>query len=341
MYTQGHSRILGVGSYAPSEIITSKEIMETLDSENRFGVGHDWLERVMGIRERRKSPEGWRPSDLALAAARAALDDARLLPKDIDAIIYAGVVRDYIEPATAHVIQERLGARNAVAFDMTNACLGFMNAIHIMDSLIATGQARRGLIVTGEQGFRNTINAYKVLLHSHDHDVFMNLAAGLTLGDAGAAMVMGPKIHPDTGIKGIMVCSEGEHYRLCICGDRENETALETNMTAIVSETARLVKSVYSELTHKLGWQAGDISFYLPHQVGLKGLKIHMAITRIPQAKIPNSVETMGNIISATIPFTLDMVRRSGVLKEGQKVFMSGTGSGICAAQTGLIWDAA
>ena len=138
-----------------------------------------------------------------------------------------------------------------------------------------------------------------------------------------------------------MVKSEGKHYKLCICGDRESETALETDMTAIVAETARLVKNMYAELTHKLGWNSKDISLYLPHQVGLKGLKIHMAITHIPQSKIPNSVETMGNIISATIPYTLDMARNAGMLCGGEKVFMSGTGSGICASQMGLIWDAA
>jgi len=341
MYTQGHSRIIGVGSYTPEKCVTSREIMETLDSENRFGVSIDWLERVMGIKERRVSPDDWQPSHLAVAAAKEALENAKVLPKDIDAIIYAGVVRDYIEPATAHVVQERLGAHNAVAFDITNACLGFMNAIHVMDSLIATGQARRGLIVTGEQGFRNTINAYKVLLQSHDEKIFMNLAAGLTLGDAGGALVMGPKIDPDTGIKGITVRSEGEHYRLCICGDRESETALETNMTAIVSETARLVKTMYVEFTQKLGWTSKDIDLYLPHQVGLKGLKIHMAITRIPEYKIPNSVEAMGNIISATIPYTLDLAQKRGLIKEGKKVYLSGTGSGICAGQAGLIWDAA
>ena len=112
-------------------------------------------------------------------------------------------------------------------------------------------------------------------------------------------------------------------------------------MTAIVSETARLVKTMYVEFTQKLGWTSKDIDLYLPHQVGLKGLKIHMAITRIPEYKIPNSVEAMGNIISATIPYTLDLAQKRGLIKEGKKVYLSGTGSGICAGQAGLIWDAA
>ncbi len=169
----------------------------------------------------------------------------------------------------------------------------------------------------------------------------MDLAAGLTLGDAGAALIMGPKVDPDTGLLGLMVESKGEHYRLCICGDRESETALETDMTAIVAETASLVREMFAKCTQKLGWTAKDISLYLPHQVGLKGLKIHMAITRVPQARIPNSVETMGNIISATIPYTMHLARRQGRLRGGEKVFISGTGSGICAGQAGLIWDAA
>ena len=341
MYTQAHSRIVGIGVYTPEKRVASSEIMEYIDSENRFGIATDWLEKVMGVRERRVSPDDWLPSDLAVPAATDALDDAELLPKDLDVIIYAGAVRDYIEPATAHAVQEKLGAHNAIAFDVSNACLGFMSAIHLMDALIATGQARRGLIVSGEQGFRNTINADEVLLKSHDRDVFMNLVAGLTLGDAGAALVLGPKIDPDTGLRGIMVRSKGEHYRLCVCGHRENETVMQTDMTAIVTETAKLVETMFADLTHKLGWKPADIGLYVPHQVGRKGLQIHMAITRIPKARIPNSVETMGNVISASVPYTLHMARQQGRVHAGQKIFLSGTGSGICVGQTGLIWDAA
>ncbi len=166
MFTHGHSRIVGVGVYTPEKRVASSEILEYLDSENRFRIATDWLEKVMGVRERRVSPDNWFPSDLAVSAAKDALEDAQLLPREIDTVIYAGVVRDYIEPATGHVVQEKLGADKAIAFDVSNACLGFMSAMHLMDALIATGQARRGLIVTGEQGFINTINAYKVLLKS-------------------------------------------------------------------------------------------------------------------------------------------------------------------------------
>jgi len=127
MFTHGHSRIVGVGVYTPEKCVASSEIMEYLDSENRFGIATDWLEKVMGVRERRVSPDDWLPSDLAVPAATDALDDAELLPKDLDAIIYAGVVRDYIEPATGHVVQEKLGADKVIAFDVSNACMGFMS----------------------------------------------------------------------------------------------------------------------------------------------------------------------------------------------------------------------
>ncbi len=137
-----------------------------------------------------------------------------------------------------------------------------------MDALIATGQARRGLIVTGEQSFINTINTYKVLLKSHDRDVFMNLAAGLTLGDAGAALIMGPKVDPETGFQGIMVESKGEHYRLCVCDDLK--TALETDMTTIVVETTKLVRDMFVRFTGKLGWTSEDISLYLPIRLGAR-----------------------------------------------------------------------
>ena len=144
MYTAGHSRLVSAGVYLPEKRVTSREVMEQFDSERRFNVSFDWLERAMGIEERRKTPDGMLPSDMAALAALEALNMADLKPARLDAIIYAGVCRDYLlEPATAHVVQDKIKAYNAVAFDVSNACHGFMSSIHLMDALIATGQVRR------------------------------------------------------------------------------------------------------------------------------------------------------------------------------------------------------
>lgn len=337
MYTVGHSRLISTGIYIPKDRITSHEIMQQVKSDERFGIPHDWLERVTGIRERRVTPDSIKPSDMAAAAALEALEIAKVLPKEIDVIIYCGVIRDYIEPATAHIVQHKIGANKAVALDISNACLGFMSALHLMDALIATGQARRGLVITGEKGSAYTKAAVKALDQDPTRKLFDELLAGLTLGDAGAAVVVGPKLGPDSGFMGFIAQSQGEFYDLCICG----EGPLRTRITEIVTETAKLVGPLYQNLMAKLDWKNNDIIRYIPHQVGLKSIKIHAALTGLPLSIMPVSVDVFGNVVSATIPLNIYFMNKNKELKEGNRLYLSGTGSGICLGQAGLVWDLA
>ena len=341
MYTVGHSRLISTGVYLPNERVTSRDLLQQIDSNERFGLPYDWLERSTGIRERRVAPSDMRPSDLAAKATLDALEEASISPGEIDAIIYAGVIRDHIEPATAHIVQHKIGAKNAIALDVSNACLGFMSAIHLMDALIATGQVRHGLVVTGERGYDYAKKAVQALRETDDRKVFNDLMAGLTLGDAGAAIVMGPKLGPDSGFMGFMVESQGEFYELCVCDNGEGGSILRTQVTAIVSETAKLVGPMFSHLMKKLRWGTKDLDRYIPHQVGLKSIRIHANLTAVPLDIIPITVDLLGNVVSATIPINLYFLNKQNKLHEGQKIYLSGTGSGICLSQAGLVWDAA
>src|SRR5258705_13841984 len=107
VYTEGHSRIAGTGIYLPEERITSRDLMREIQSQERFGVSYEWLERVTGIREKRVTPQGILPSDMAVAAAREAMERAKITAREIDTIIYTGLTRDYLEPATAHLVQAK------------------------------------------------------------------------------------------------------------------------------------------------------------------------------------------------------------------------------------------
>lgn len=342
MYTQGHSRLISTGAYIPENRITTSELMQQIDSENRFGVSHDWLERVTGIREKRITPPHFQPSDMAVKAARDAMEQASVRPSQLDAIIYTGLTRDHLEPATAHLVQSKLGATNATVFDVTNACHGFMNGIHLMDALIATGQVRRGLVVTGEQGSLFTRKAITELLTTTDRARLIALAAGFTLGDAGAAMIMGPKLGPDSGFMGFMLQSQGQHASFCTSGGPLTEGPLVTDMPAIVGESSRLVTFMFNEFMHqRLKWKVADLSKYVIHQVGNKVFKLHTELMGIPPEIIPRTVATMGNLITANIPVCVHQFAANKEVKPGDKVYLSGTGSGISLSQSGLIWDAA
>ena len=342
MYTQGHSRLISTGAYIPAQRVTSREIMEQIDSVNRFDIRYDWLERTTGIYERRVAPDDIKPSDMAAKAALEAMERGGVKPTEIDAIIYSGVIRDYLEPATAHIVQHKLGASNAIAFDVSNACLGFMSAMHLMDSLIATGQARRGLVVTGEKGYDYSQKACGLLSKTQDRQIFHNLIAGLTIGDAGAAVIMGPKLAPDTGFMGFIAQSDGQFNNLCFAGGNKDGGPLVTNILEIVRETTKLVGPMYHELMEKhLKWRPAELNRYIPHQVGLKSVKKHAEVANVSLNIVPITINFLGNIVSATIPVNLHLLSAKNQLALGEKIYLSGTGSGICLAQAGLVWDAA
>lgn len=342
MYTQGHSRIVSTGIYLPEERVTSIHLLETIDSKNRFDIPYDWLDRMMGINERRVAAPDMLPSDMAAKAAQEALEIAGVHPRDIDAIIYAGVVRDYLlEPATAHVVQDKIKAYNAVAFDVTNACHGFMNGIHLMDALIATGQARRGLIVTGEQGTRYTYKAIDALRRTADRSLFVKLAGGLTLGDAGAAMIMGPKLEPDTGFMGFMLQSQGQYSRLCTCGKDGQESLLETDMANIIEQGIAMLGDMYDVFMKKLGWKPEEIAKFVHHQVGRKVFRHHAKYAKVSLDIMPDTVSTLGNLVTANIPLNLYNLDKNHEVKPGEKVFIAGAGSGLAISQAGIVWNAA
>jgi 3-oxoacyl-[acyl-carrier-protein] synthase-3 len=340
MYTVGHSRIVSTGAYTPPNVVTSHELMNSIDCKSRFDVDPEWLERTTGIRTRRFCDADMLPSDMAVRAANEAMERAKCRADDIDAIIYAGMRRDRVEPSTAHDVQRKLGARRSIAMDISNACLGFMSALHVMDSLIATGQVRRGLIVTGEQGFHHATRNLEQLRKSNGRQAFHRLAVGLTLGDAGGAMLLGPKLVPDSGILQIGLSSAGEHSALCTIQD--DNSPIYTDMPPLFEETAKLAFQLYvGMMKDRLNWSPTDISRYVPHQVGIKGIKLHARAAGVDITRIPEIVSSMGNIISATIPYALAQLEEKRCLKPLEKVYLSGTGSGISVAQAGVIWDVA
>lgn len=341
MFSVGHTRILGTGIYLPDNTVTSRELMDEIQAKAKFGISNAWLERITGIRERRLAPAGMMPSEMATRAAREALERSRMRAMDLDMVIYAGMSRDYLEPATAHIVQDRIGARHAVCFDLTNACHGFMNAIHLLDALIATGQARRGLIVTGEENWRIGRVALKLLKECNDRGEFNRLVGGLTVGDAGAAMIVGPKTDPDSGFAGFMLDSQGQYNQLCVFSDREDQHPGHMEMGSIVKEHIQLHADMFPGFMHKLAWQAQDIKRFVHHQVGRKAFGMHSAYTGIPPRRMTDTVSTLGNITSATIPVNLHRLIDSQEVAMGEKVFIAGAGSGLSISQAGLVWPPA
>ncbi len=339
MFSIGHSRILGIGIYLPDNRVTSAELMDEIKSKERFGLSSSWLERATGIHERRIAPAGMMPSEMATRAAKDAIERSGISPSQIDAVIYAGMNRDYLEPATAHIVQDAVGAKCAVCFDITNACHGFMNAIHVVDSFIASGQARLGLIVTGEENWRVGRTALDELKKCRDRAEFNRLVGGLTVGDAGAAMVVGPKTDPQGGFAGLMLESEGRFNQLCVFSERENQPPGHMDMVNIVKEHIQLHADMYPQFMHRLRWQPEDIKKFVHHQVGRKVFALHSKYSGVPQERMTDTISRLGNITSATIPVNLRLLAEQHDVADGEKIFIAGAGSGLSVSQGGLLWQ--
>ena len=145
------AKIYSTGVYLPSQIVKSSDLFEEIKSDSLYGIDKNWMSDTMGIEERRMAPDSAKPSDLAIPAAQQALEKAGDIdPQHIDLVIFCGIERDQPEPATAHTIQNALGLNARYAYDISNACYGFIDAMHIATNYIECGIVRYALIVTGE-----------------------------------------------------------------------------------------------------------------------------------------------------------------------------------------------
>ncbi len=338
MYSVGHSRIVATGVYLPEDRVSSAELMEQIHSKERFGISRYWLQKVTGIVERRVAPDSMLPSEMATRAAREALEYARVRPIDLDVLVYTGMNRDCLEPATAHMVQERVGAANAICFDVTNACHGFMNGIHLADALIATGQARYALIVAGESNWRLGRRTLQLLQECRDRQEFDRLIGGLTVGDAGAAVVLGPKTESLTGFIGFMLGSSGQYNELCVVTGREGHHTGHMDMVNIVKEHIQLHAQMYPKFMRKLAWRPEDIEHFVHHQVGRRVFALHARYSGVSETRMTDTICRLGNLTAATIPVNLHQLAQSGTPVPGEKVFIAGAGSGLSISQAGLLW---
>jgi len=333
--TKCHSEPIGIGIYEPEKIVKSTELMEQFDYK-RFGIEKRWIDRVIGIEERRFSDPNQRPSDMATLAAKKALDHAQLKPEEIDFICFASISKDYFEPASSHVVQHHLGAKNATCLDTTNACHGFMSGIHLVDTLIGAGQIKYGLVVGGEQC--STITGFTIpkMQSATTLEEFQRYIGGLTLGDSGTAMVLGPKKEPELGFQGMRVCSNGEHFDLCTYETNQEEGYMD--MSGIIREVIKIHTEHYAESMAFLGWSTEEIDYYLTHQPGAKLFDLLSEYHGVPFSKMPNVVHQYGNLASGTIPFTLGKMLEKDQLSRGDKVFIAVAGSGVTLSHTALVW---
>ena len=334
-----------IATALPDEIWTSTDIEERLRPlYERLKLPFGRLELMTGIRERRVWPEGRRPSEASAAAGKAVLARSRIAPGQIELFIHAAVSRDMLEPATASFAHRLIGLPpQAQILDVSNACLGFLNALTLAAGLIECGQIRCALVVAGEQGRPLVEQTIKTLLERPlDRNQIKPYFANLTIGSgAVGAVVCHRSLVPGPAhrLRGGVARAATEHNDLCR-GDTYGTEALQmqTDSEQLLVAGVQLAQETWAEFAKTTGWGTGDVQRFICHQVGATHCRKLYEMLGLDLARDLSTFETLGNMGSVSLPATLALAVESGAVKAGDRVALLGIGSGINCMMLALEW---
>ncbi len=328
-------RIAATSHVLPEEVVTSEALESALAPVYaRFRLSTGRLELMTGIRERRFFPRGWRPSDGSTAAGEAALARSGVARERIGLLVHASVCRDFLEPATASVVHHRLGLpESALAFDLSNACLGFANAASVVASQIELGAIDAGLVVAGECGRALVERTIAALNAKSDltRDELKGSFASLTIGSGAAAMVLARKELCASGSRLVAATARAatQHHVLCH-GDHSGDGMLmQTDSEALMHAGNELAARTFAEFLAEAGWTRESVERVITHQVGVAHRKLLLGTMGIDLSLDFPTVETLGNIGSVSLPLSWDRARAAGFVRTGQRTVLMGIGSGL------------
>lgn len=336
VFRHTRSGILSLAAIEAPRVVTSEWIDEQLaDTYKRNGLRAGLLAGLAGIEERRWWDDHVSFADAAAMAGKAAIEKAGIDPAKIGLLISTSVCKEHLEPSVACDVHHQLGLpTSCLNFDIGNACLGFINAMHMASALLDVGSIEYALIVDGE-GSRYTQQATLERLRNPNStagDVFSEFAS-LTLGSGAAAMVLArTDLHPEAHrIVGGIGRAGTEHNELCI-GDLDKMT---TDTHGLLVAGLDLAAAAWEESAADFSWDNG-MDWYIVHQVS----KVHTTMVcdrlGIDSSKVPLTFPKYGNIGPAAVPITLASVQDN--IKSGERVLCMGIGSGLNTSFTEIVW---
>jgi 3-oxoacyl-[acyl-carrier-protein] synthase-3 len=314
------SRIIGCGSYVPERVLTNLDLEKIVDTSD------EWIRSRTGIRERRIAASDEACSDLSVNAARLAMDMAGMEATDLDAIIVGTISGDMQFPATAALVQERIGATNAVAFDLSAACSGFIFGVNTAHALISSGQMEHVLVIGAE-----------VLSKFVDWE---DRATCVLFGDGAGAAVMGPG-EPGEGILSTHMKSDGSLADLlCIPagGSRaplsestymERGRFIKMRGDGVFKYAVRAMTDATRQVVDEAGVSLDDVAVVIPHQANIRIIDAIIERLDYPRDRVIVNLDRYGNTSSATIPIAYDETVRSGLVKPGDLIVFVGFGGGF------------
>jgi len=303
-------------------------------SLRRLRLPRGLLQRVAGVHERRWWDAGTSFDDAAISAGAKALAEAGVDAADVGLLINTSVTRAHLEPSVASKVHDGLGLpSSAMNFDLTNACLGFVNGLTLAASLIDAGQIRYAVIVDGEDS-RRTQEATVARLRGAEvtRQDFLDEFATLTLGSGAAAAVLGPVADHPGGhrVLGGVTRAATQHHALCVGG----MDGMRTDPTGLLAGGLELVTSAWRDALPEWDWSAMDR--YVMHQVSTVHVDAIVGALKLDRARVPLTFPQHGNVGPASLPMTL--AGEVDTLSAGDRVLCMGVGSGLNTAMLEITW---
>ena len=324
--TVTRSVVLGCGSYLPRRVLTNEDLARKVDTSDA------WIRQRTGIRERRIAAPAERTSDLAIAAARDALDGAGIDAKSIDLIILATSTPDNTFPAAAVSVQAGLGITHGAAFDVQAVCTGFIYALATADGLIRTGAFRRALVIGAE--------TFSRLLDWSDRGTCV------LFGDGGGAVVLEAASQPgsreDRGILTMQLRSDGRFKDKLYVDGGPSSTGTVGHLRMEGREVFKHAVAVISDVVEgafaATGYSAADIDWFVPHQANRRIIDGSAHKLGIAPEKIVTTVDRHGNTSAASIPLALSVAVKDGRIKAGDLVLLEAMGGGFTWGAVLMRW---
>ena len=324
-----NAAILGTGRAYPEGILTNADLERMVETSD------EWIISRTGIKQRHKAAEGEYTSQFAVAAARQAIERARIDPIDIGLVICATVTPDQILPSTGCLIQAELGANRAAAFDLAAACSGFLYGLTLANQMIRSGQTRHALVIGAE-----------ILTRFVD---YKDRSTCVIFGDGAGAAVLGPA-EEGRGILSTRIYSDGRYAEQLFSpgGGTRIPTTAETlaeglhyykmRGNELFKVAVRSMADVSREVLDEAGYKAEDVKLFIPHQANQRITDAVANNLKVDSSIVYSNIEMHGNTSSASIPIALDECIELGKVNEGDIVVLASFGGGVTWGAVLLKW---
>jgi 3-oxoacyl-[acyl-carrier-protein] synthase III len=310
-----YSRIVGTGKYLPERVLTNADLEKMVDTTD------EWIRSRTGIEHRHIAADDEATSDLAFKAGLAALDNAGLVPNDIDLIVVGTTTPDLIFPNVACLVQEKLKIKSCPAFSLEAACSGFLYSLVVADQFIRSGQARRALVIGAETMSR--------IIDWTDREtcvLFGDGAGAVILEAADEPGIVYSTLGADGRYRELLYASSGVSTRHREKGD---VAALRMKGNEVFKVAVKTLENLVDEVVEKNGLEQGQIDWLIPHQANIRIITATAKRLELPMERVVLTVREHGNTSAASVPMALDTAIRDGRVKRGDLLLLEAFGGGF------------